>query len=447
MKKRSACLFRLLAMAAAFLGLALAACSANVEVPPAATPAPTLNAPPAPATELPAPQAAPSFTLATPSTFLGAANEIRLDAYPADVKQASGNINKMKYPSCLLFHDDTIYAERIAYDDALDTAFTLIKIDAVNKQERDIAPLHFNFRYQNGILLQGRYLLQAPCMAGSDGLEVEWQKTDCETGETEILYKAPVKTLFATMQKASEDTAFLLVDGMDNGELIQKIISYRLSTGECHEIYASQPNSVQDDFANPKPWIMAAADGKLYVLELQQIQGKYQTSMLVLDDNGLVLDSYPVPALDGYGLWESNPVDFVIFENHFFIRYYDSRALMPVVFLSRDTLQVYDMEPMVNLPLSVLTPHVYNGNLTLFSTYVDNQDYEKNQTTSQVVFINLDSKRCYPVQLNQVFPAFHLVEANSRGDILVSYGEQADAKWRIFSVADIERFLAEKGFV
>ena len=103
------------------------------------------------------------------------------------------------YP--LVYGNNTILFEEMVYD-ANGSSFTLYKYNVNEGALSQIGNYAYDYRYENGTILDDRYYFRAPCVVDDGGnLIVQWQKIDCNTGEMEIVYSETVQSLYYISKK------------------------------------------------------------------------------------------------------------------------------------------------------------------------------------------------------------------------------------------------------
>lgn len=172
------------------------------------------------------------------------------------------------YP--LVYGNNTILFEEMVYD-ANGSSFTLYKYNVNEGALSQIGNYAYDYRYENGTILDDRYYFRAPCVVDDGGnLIVQWQKIDCNTGEMEIVYSETVQSLYTFQKSCDNDQIYLMVDAVRGDTYTPTILSYSISTDECRMIYQAETNQRSVPFEKKRPWVYDVSPDQIAVMQIQQ---------------------------------------------------------------------------------------------------------------------------------------------------------------------------------
>ena len=344
------------------------------------------------------------------------------------------------YP--LVYGNNTILFEEMVYD-ANGSSFTLYKYNVNEGALSQIGNYAYDYRYENGTILDDRYYFRAPCVVDDGGnLIVQWQKIDCNTGEMEIVYSETVQSLYTFQKSCDNDQIYLMVDAVRGDTYTPTILSYSISTDECRIIYQAETNQRSVPFEKKRPWVYDVSPDQIAVMQIQQRSDeKYVYSMLILDRDGNRLREFEISALTPYSARNCNPFKLETVGNTFFTRIYDPQEEPPTVAFDGKGNTISFPEDLTNYPDELLWEHQYKD-VFLFSTLPDNCDFEESRYSTQLYLFFDEEAALVPLEVDSMNSNRHDFWGNSLGDILVLESSNSSfGKEEILPASEIEEAI------
>lgn len=297
------------------------------------------------------------------------------------------------------------------------------------KNNEKIGEYYFNVG-GGDFLMEDRYYFVHASVSKEDGMHMELNLFDTETGEKSIVLSEPSMNMYSYASQLNKDTLAFFYNGVKNNEQCQKIMTYQISTKELKTVYEVIGSEWRSDTNSSKNiWAMTTADEKIYLLQYQLINKKMTAFITCLDKDGNVIKETEMTNLSNYDKKENYADEISIVDPYIFIKYYNNGDQPPFAICRVDEkarLIPIEIDSII-YPCRKLTQTPIDDRYMVFDTYPDNVDFERNIYSANVFIFDIVNEE-YRLLKFDVSGEVKQILCNPDGDFLITASDSEDSE-------------------